>query len=133
MTVLSTDILRATVWEDNDATEMARFLVNGANGVQSDVDSIVRKIFDLANANALIATDTIVVVNTIFDTLQTTALDPRWTEDSTGYNFRDKVVGSNFPVGGRTYRVEYQFTGTSSPAELFMIVFEHPAQKIHSS
>lgn len=124
------DVNRQTIWEDGDATEMARFQVNGVNGVQADVTSIVRKVFDLASdtPTTAIATDTLTVANVVFDTLQT---DARWTKDSTGYNFRDRIAGTNFPTGGHTYRVEYFFTGSAS--ESFFVVFEHPARKVHSS
>lgn len=131
MVTQATDILISTIWEDGDVVEMARFLVDGANGVQADVSTIVRKIFDKANANALIATDSLTVSSVVYDTLQTTALDPNWTKDSTGYNFRDRIAGSNFPTGGRIYRVEYYFVGANS--EQFWIIYQHPAQKVLSS
>lgn len=122
------NLVRQTIWEDGDVTEMARFTVNGSNGVQADLTSITRKIFDLDNKDTVIATDTIVIADAVFDTLQT---DGRWTEDATGYNFRDRVGGSNFASGGQTYRVEYYFVGASS--EKFFVVYEHPARAVYSS
>jgi hypothetical protein len=123
----ATDITKAQIWEDNDCTCMARFTVNGSNGTQSDVASISRKIFDL-DANTSTAATSVTVASSVFDTLQT---DGRWTKDDTGYNFRDRIAGTNFPTGNTRYRVEYQFTGSSS--EKFMIVFEPTTEEILTS
>lgn len=128
----ATKTTRENIWEDGDVIEMARFQVDGANGLQADVSAIERKIFNISGVVTEIGSAVaIVVANSVFDTLQTTALDPSWTKDSTGYNFRDRIAGSNFATGGETYRVEYKFTG--SGGEIFFIVFEHPAQEIHGS
>ena len=126
----ATDILTATIWEDGDATEMARFQVDGANGVQADVTSIERQIFNITGStpDTALFTDAITVNDAVFDTLQT---DDRWDADSTGYNFRDRIPGSKFASGACTYRVEYWFTGSSS--EKFPIVYEHPARAVLSS
>ena len=128
--MLVTEIKKTTIWEDGDATEMARFQVDGVNGVQADVASITRKIFDLSSATPTTAleTTTPAVASVIFNALQT---DARWTEDSTGYNFKQRIAGTSFSTGGSTYRVEYEFTGAGG--EKFWIVFEHPAKKVHSS
>lgn len=119
-----------TIWEDGDVTEMARFQVNGVNGVQANLTSIARNIFDLSGATpgTSLGEVDIVVADSVFDTLQT---DARWTKDLTGYNFRDRVPAAQFTTGGRTYLVEYLFTGTS--AEKFWVVYKHPAKKIRTS
>lgn len=130
----STDITKQTIWEDGDVTEMARFQVDGANGVQADIGaggSITRFIFDRSNDNELIAEDSLVYTAVIFDTLQTTALDPAWTKDATGHNFKDRVPGANFATGGDNYRVEYHFVGANG--ELFKIVYEHDANAVLGS
>lgn len=128
----ATDILKATTWEDGDVTEMARVQIDGSNIAQSDIASIERKIFNINSSTPETAlfTDTITVSDAVFDSLQT---DARWDVDSTGYNFRDRIPGSKFASGAVTYRVEYWFTGSSTPAELFPIVYEHPARAVFSS
>ncbi len=129
MTTQATDILRAPIWEDGDVIEMARFTVDGVNAVKADLtDPITRKVFNKSTGDTLISSTELLVDNVVFDTLQT---DARWDRDNTGYNFRDRVAGSNFATGGDTYRVEYKFLGASS--EQFWIVFEHPVQAILSS
>lgn len=119
-----------TIWEDGDVTEMARFQVDGANGVQADLTSIARNIFDLSGdtPGTSLGEDAVTIATSVFDTLQT---DARWTKDLTGYNFRDRVPASKFSTGGRTYLVEYLFTGAGG--EKFWIVFKHPAKKIYTS
>lgn len=49
--------------------------------------------------------------NEIFDTLQT---DGYWTLDSTGYNFRYRLLYATYGLlGGASYRVEFRITTTS--------------------
>lgn len=126
------DVNKASIWEDGDVTEMIRLQIDGVDLVQSGVASISRKIFDLHGdtPNTAESTTAPVVADVIFDTLQT---DARWSKDSSGYNFRERIVGSNFPTGGHTYRVEYVFTGSGTPAETFPVVFEHPTKILLSS
>ncbi len=129
---IATDITIASIWEDGDVTEMARFQVNGANGTQADVTSIVRKIFNRSASNAEVGSSaSLTVADVVFDTLQEASAGGRWTKDSTGYNFKDRVPATKFADGGETYRVEYLFTG--SGGEKFWIVFEHPVQEVLSS
>ncbi len=48
------------------------------------------------------------VASVVFDTLQTTAMDPAWTKDSTGYNFQyqlDVKTNQAFEIAGREYLV----------------------------
>lgn len=123
-----TDIIQETVWEDSKVVEMARFLVAGVAGVQSDIATIVRKIFDLSNNNIEIDSDNLVVANVIFDTLQTGG---RWTKDPIGYNFLDQVPYTSFPTGSHRYRVQYLFTGGGGTR--FYIVYEHKAKQVYSS
>ncbi len=59
------------------------------------------------------------VATAVFDTLQT---DARWTEDSTGYNFRDDLAATKLPSGSTAYRVEYLFSPTVG--EDWYVVFE---------
>lgn len=108
-----TDIVQAAIWEDGDATYLARIKFNGlaATGfTQASLTSITRTIFDTDSATptTAIATDILVIASVVFDTLQT---DGRWTIDETGYNFRDSMGGSNF-TDPNAYRVEYAFLST---------------------
>ncbi len=106
---------KITVPEGIDVYTVAR--VTKANGTvidQSDVtggagEEIIRKVFDIDledPAGNPILNDTLNKTAVIFNALQTDG----FAFDSTGYNFRDKVAGSNFAKGGHTYKVEYSFT-----------------------
>lgn len=103
------DIPQVTVFEDSGVSLMARIQGNDAANVQqADITSIKRSVYD---GETIIGLDvTLTLVDVVFDTLQT---DARWTFDSTGYNFKDDVVATVFPVGDKVYRVEYKFTPAS--------------------
>ena len=126
----ASDITIQNIWEDGDATEMGRVFVNGVAVTQAVLTSIKRKIFLVSGPTKteIGSETTLVIADVIFDTLQT---DGRWTKDATGYNFRDRIAGTNFASGDVTNRVEYQFTGTGG--EKFPVVFEHPTQEICGS
>jgi len=124
----TTDIYRASIWEDGDVTELARVEVAGENITQADLTSIIRSIYDLsAGTPTLIATDTITITDAVFDTLQT---GNGWTA-TTGYNFKDRVPGTKFTTGAKTYVVEYAFVGASG--ELFKVVYQHDIKNIWAS
>lgn len=114
------DITRIEILEGTSAQPMARMTTNAAaNIVQADITSIERKTFDLdgTTPDTPVDTSAIVVANSVFDTLQT---DARWTEDATGYNFRDTVAATVLADGGRRYKVEYYFTmATGGPVAKF--------------
>lgn len=108
-------------FKNGSVTNMAR--VTGADAadiVQADISSAVYSIHllddqapDSRTAVTGHAAASLTVADIIFDTLQT---DDRWTEDSTGYNFRHTVdISSNqaFAVAGRRYLVEYTLTPAS--------------------
>ena len=122
-----TDIVQQMTWEDGGATCMGRLKFQGAvtSFLIANIASITRTIFDTKAAvpTAVLATDALVVASTVFDVLQT---DGRWTEDESGYNFRDTIAGSNF-ASSTVYRVEYWFT--SSGGSLFLAVYELDAQE----
>jgi hypothetical protein len=117
------DAIRGTAWEDTDLTCMARAKLNGAvaSFIQSAISAIERKIFDRTSATpgTALSTTAVVVADSVFDTLQT---DGRWTEDSTGYNFRDTIPAASLASGSSQYRVEYKVTTTSG--SIFFLVFE---------
>ena len=126
----ATDIILETIWEDGDATNLARVHLDGSNITQAGITTIIRKIFDLDTATPTTAIDTtsLTIASAVFDTLQT---DDRWTEDSTGYNFRDVVAGSEYATANHRYRVEYVFT--SSGGAVFPVVYILSTQELYSS
>lgn len=100
---------RATVWEGGNATCMAR--IRGEDGAyiqQADIASISRVTYDLADTSSPDDTSALTVANVVFDTLQTS--DPRWTVDSTGFNFLAVVPSTLLADPRKTYRVEFIFT-----------------------
>jgi len=127
----SSDVTKATIFEDGDVTEMARVQANGADVTNAVVSTIARKIYD-TTGNTLVGSTTLTVPSTgggvVFDALQT---DGRWTLDDDGYNFRDRVPAVNFPTPKHIYRVEYLFTG--SGAEKYWLAYEHHTQEIRST
>ena len=112
---MTTKIFRRTGFEDTPIVSLQR--VVGLDGValtQAGVASIARTVWDLGTSKmddppsqVAAGTGIPVVADTIFDTLQT---DNGWTEDTTGYNFRDVVPAVAFPDAGHRYRVEYLLT-----------------------
>ena len=126
----ATDIICEAIWEDADATNMARVLVDGDNAEQDDIASITRTIYDLTSDTPTTAIDTtaLTVASVMFDTLQT---DSRWSKDDTGYNFRDTIDGAEFPTGNHIYGVKYWFTGAGGAT--FPVQFELTAQKLYGS
>lgn len=130
----ATEIHQSTGWEDSPARFMARVEgLDGANILQSTISSIACSVFDedSATPDTAIATPSIVVNDSVFDTLQTTALDSRWTVDSTGYNFAHDMPATSFPDGDHNYRIEYIFTPSTGDA--FPVVFSHLARNLRSS
>ena len=122
-------ITHSIIWEGGDACLMARVTLNGANVTQDDLASIARKIFDLDGATPSTAVDEAVstIASVVFNTLQT---DARWSEDETGYNFRDTIGGAEFPEPNRTYRVEYKLVGAAG--EIAWLVFELETLGVYS-
>ena len=101
-------ILQDHSFEGQAVTHMARMTGNdAANITQASLSSIQLRIFD--DDGNVIATRALVVASVIFDTLQTTSLDARWTKDSTGYNFKYSTLMSDLPSGDKLYRFEYRF------------------------
>ena len=120
-----------TFTEDTPAVCMSR-VVGTDNTVvaQADISTITCAVYDLSGAtpDTAVISPAQVVADTVFDTLQT---DARWTEDSTGYNFRSTVAATGFPTGNHRYRVEFKFTDTS--ANVFWAIFEGPATALRTS
>lgn len=126
-----TEILMVTIFEDTGLWLAGRTKGNvGTNITQASISSIALKVFDLEDSNTEVYSAALVVSSTVFDTLQTTALDPRWSKDSRGYNFATTIPASAFPLG-RKYRVEIVFTPTSG--EKFAAVAEVNVKELYSS
>ncbi len=110
MTLIPPETPIAIAWEGATPKLMARITGNdGANITQSDITSIARTIYDLDSATpdtAIGDATAPVVADVVFDTLQT---DDLWDEDTTGYNFKDEVLGSLLTEPHR-YMVKWIFT-----------------------
>lgn len=107
---MSLVIAKATIWEDAGCQCMAR--VYGNTGVaitQASLTSITCSVYNLATETS-IATPTVTISTSVFDTLQT---DARWTFDPTGYNFRFEVAASAFASPNVIHIVHFIFDPTS--------------------
>lgn len=96
--------------EGSTVANMARVEADGSLITQATVSSITWKSFDLCDRDTTVGSGTLTVTDVVFDSLQT---DDRWTEDSTGYNFRHDVPGTNQADGDTIYRYEYKVTMTA--------------------
>jgi len=100
-------------YEDTGVTLMARITdTDGNNLTQSDVSSIELKVIKLSDGTT-VTTVALTVSVVIFDTLQTTALLPAWSLDSTGANFVYKTLDAHLPDGEETYRFQVRITPAS--------------------
>ncbi len=107
-----------TAFKNGSATLLARVVgQGGADVVQADLSAVRYTVFllddqdpDGRTAVANHSNVALSVAQLIFDSLQ---LDPLWTIDEIGYNFRhvlDVSPHQAFSVAGRNYLVEYQLT-----------------------
>lgn len=116
-------------WEDTSPALMARVTGNSAaNITQASLSAINLYVYrkpalttDLASGAAL------TISSVVFDTLQT---DSRWTEDSTGYNFRYDLA-TTYTASPGNYRVEIKFTPSSGAA--FFVVWEGEVKAVQAS
>lgn len=109
----ASDITTGVVWQDGGCMCLARVLAaSGSYITQTATLSITCAVYDLHSAtpNAAIATPTVTVATSVYDTLQTGLA---WTRDSTGYNFKHTLADTLFTTGNHVYQVEYTFTPTS--------------------
>ena len=107
-----------TAFKNGSASLLARVVgQSGADIVQADLSAVRYTVFllddqdpDSRTAVANHTDITLSVAQVIFDSLQ---LDPLWTVDEIGYNFRHVLDVSPHPafsIAGRNYLVEYQLT-----------------------
>lgn len=113
-------VYKANVWEDGGLFVMARVYGNAGTAItQASLTSIAYAV-TLKSDGSTITSGSVTVSSSVFDTLQTS--DPRWTRDSTGYNFSFAVPVAAFPTADERYRVKFTFTPTSG--SVFFLVFE---------
>jgi len=129
--------------EDSDVTVLGRITSRTGSGAatgvagegnflqQADVTSITWKVFDLQSAtpDTAITSGTSTVSTVVLDTVVTTSV--LWTKDTTGYNFAQDMAASNFPIGDRTYRLEFVVTLTGGA--VFHGIYEGVAKPLRSS
>lgn len=115
-----------TVMESSGVTLMARIRYpDGDLALVADTTSIKRRIYAGATRISAEGDDSLVVADTIFDTLQTPALDARWSLDTTGANFIDEIDDDVFVDGDKLYTVWYII----EPASMARIVL--PPFRVH--
>ena len=135
---------KAWVWQGKGATLTAR--VENLSGVlitQASLTSITRKVFDADDNHAEILSGTLTIASVVFDTLRSGAEDLKvWTDqgqliDRVGWNFRDSIPASAFPLGKfqnreyRRYVVEYSFDPASG--DDFLIQLLAYARNVHGT
>ena len=118
---MSNRISFATAFEDTGVTLMNRVYGNsGAVITQAGLTAISFKCYqhdtkeDAINAagGTLITSGTLVIADTVFDTLQTAS---PWdiNKDATGYNFKYASPAADRTVGGKWHRYEIIFDPTT--------------------
>ncbi len=100
-----------TVYQSTGFVVMGRILRidSGLPIVRADITTLTRK---LVKANDVIATDVLVIADSIFDTLQT---NPLWDLDTDGFNVRDIVTADKVTVGDAAYELWYEFASGTLP------------------
>lgn len=127
---MSAEVHEFSGWEDTPVALMARVTGEDAALItQASIDSITIDVYRMVGSSAVaVGTQgSLTVADVVFDTLQT---DSRWTEDSTGYNFRYTVPAARFATAGR-HRIEFWFTGADG--SVFPLVFEGPVRELERS
>ncbi len=113
-------VLQDHSFEGQAVTHMARMTGNdAANITQASLSSIQLRIFD--DDGNVITTRALVITTVVFDTLQQTADDARWTLDSVGFNFLNQTLMSDLPKGDTLYRFEYRFRPVSSGPQFHLV------------
>lgn len=107
-----TNITQCKSWVPGGLYIMAH--IKGPDGLdilQAAIASIDVTVYDVtAVPDAITYSSAPVVATVVFNTLQTSSLDPRWTADNRGYNFGFQLPGAAFPTKRRSYRIVVTFT-----------------------
>lgn len=120
---------KLVAWEDSGPILMARITGNdGANITQASLTDVKLTVMDGDTEQT--AQATLVKADVVFDTLQKTSDDARWTADNTGYNFKHEVVATDLPNGEKTYTFEFMFNPASG--QDFALVFVIDTKKLRS-
>lgn len=93
---------------------------DGTDIQQADINAITYKVYDVETRTQT-GTGNVVVASSVFDTLQTSANDPRWSGDAAGFNFAHVVPGASFPVSGKQYEVQYSFDPSGAVSDFFVV------------
>ena len=125
---MTCETVQGSVYEDSTFSLMARFEVDGTAGLQADCSSIAMKAWKTTDYDTAVLDVALTVANVVFDTLQT---DGRWSEDSTGYNFRYDVADTVCTVPGARYR--FEAVVTTSGGNLPPMVWEVLCRETRSS
>ena len=122
---------RVQGWEDGPLVVFARIRGHGGSYItQASLSGITCTVFNYGAGYTSVATPSVSVSSVVFDTVQTATDDPRWTADSTGFNFRHTVPASAFTASGQ-YRIEYVFDPVSG--DDFVLVVDADILSIYSS
>lgn len=103
----------ATVFQGIGAVLLDRIVDASGNYItQSAISSIAVTSYDITT-DTQISTGSLTVNTTVFNSLQTA--DPRWIEDTLGFNSAYQLAGTYWPNAG-IVRLEIIFTPTSGNA-----------------
>lgn len=141
MTTIGT--IKVAWQEDGSAIALARVCADDATGAwttvpgegnfvkQADLSTITCKVFDRSDTvtpDTPIATPSV----TLAAILDAPVTDQHiWDIDSYSYNFKYKLPGTCFPIGGHRYRVEFYFTATGGST--WVLAYEGMADQVVGS
>lgn len=116
-------VFRVQIFRDLPVTILAQVqsLATGQLLVAADVASITYNVYDLEaeDPNAAIASSSV----TVATALHALKLDNRWSIDTDGFNFDHTVPAGVFTVAGRSYSLQYLFTGIADAAPSATLVY----------
>lgn len=124
-------------FEDSNAYILAR-VRNLANSLitQASLSEISLKVYDSADTGDTpteIASRSIVIADTVFDTLQT---DSGWDTavDTTGFNFKVEVLPADVPGGNKVYQFEFKLTSSvATGSKISHVVVKVPTESLFRS
>lgn len=126
---MSCKVIKGQAYQQSGVILMARLISNaGVYVSQAAISSITCGVYDTASPNQVVASPSVSVASTIYDTLQTNLL---WTKDALGYNFKYELPSSALPRGNKTYRVEFRVTPVGG--QQYHIVFEIQTERLLSA